>query len=400
MNRIFHTLSLSALLMIFFAAGCTKETTAPPSGEDGSIRPIEWNQSSRRRISDPAFGSGYPRIIQLQDKSLVAVYTRADGTTLRRSNDLGDTWGDENFFLPGSATHSMYNPEITQLDDGSLLVSVAMWAKQDDANPDTTRRWHLAVTKSADLGKTWSPLKIIHTAGWHFSQGVWEPKTIQLPSGELQMVFSDNEPYGRPGLAYHDQNISMYRSFDRGETWTTTPQIIAHRVGGRDGMATPIVLKNKQEIVFPIEDNGYFLIFKTSILRTSTDNPWPEKISGGSPLREYAMQSIFPGGVGEYAGGPYIAQLPTGQTILYSMSTYKRSLIKSNYIPLVAVGDENARNYKYWSQPFNDIPAEFEMGWGSVCALENGEIIVTADTRAFSSTGNGEVWMIKGRLKD
>jgi hypothetical protein len=400
MKRIFHTLSFSALLMMLFVASCNKETTAPPIGDDGSIRPIEWDQSSRRRVSDPGYSAGYPRIIQLKDRSLIAIHSREDGTTIRRSNDLGDTWGDENFILPGTETHNIYNAEITQLDDGSLLVSVAMWAKQDNSNPDTTRRWHLAVTKSNDLGKTWSPLKIIHTAGWHSSQGVWEPKTIQLPSGELQMVFSDNQPYGQPDLLYHDQNISMYRSFDWGETWTTTPQIIAHRVGGRDGMATPIVLKNQKEIVCPIEDNGYFLVFKISILRTSTDNPWPERIGGNSPAREYAMPSLFPNGVGAYAGGPYITQLPSGQTVLYSMSNHRRSQQRNNYLPLVAVGDENARNFKYWSQPFNDIPAEFEMGWGSVCALDNGEIIVVADTRAFSSAGRGEVWMIKGRLKD
>jgi hypothetical protein len=391
-------LTCITLLSIFFIAlACNKEEA--PQQNEGLIKPIEWDQNTRRRVSDPNANCGYPRIIQLKDRSLIAVMSRDDGSTIRRSYDLGDTWVEENYFLPGTSTHSMYNAEITQLDDGSILVSVSMWAKQDDAAPDTTRRWHLAVTKSSDLGKTWSPLKIIHTAGWHSSQGVWEPRILQLPSGELQLFFSDNQPYGRPNLPYHDQNISMYSSTDGGETWTSTPRIISHRVGFRDGMAAPIVLKNKKEIVCPIEDNGYFFIFKISILRTSVDNPWPTTIGGNSPFREYAMESLFPSGVGPYAGGPYIAQLHTGQTVLYSMSNFRRSQQRNNYVPLVAVGDENARNFKFWSQPFEDVPTEHAMGWGSITTLDNGEIIVVADGRGYSAYGNSEIWMVKGKLK-
>lgn len=363
-----------------------------------SMPPIAWDQNSFRILSPTG---GYPRLIQLQDKSLFCVYDNYKGMNARRSFDYGDTWSEETTILPNSSTNTMSNPEIMQMEDGTLLASVALWVRDyNETAPDTTRQWKIGVSTSTDNGNTWSSIKIIYTAGYHHTGGCWEPKTIQLPSGELQLFFSDNLPYGRPNLVYFDQNISMFRSLDGGETWTTEPQIIAHRVNFRDGMPTPIVLKNHEEIVCPIEDNGSFGIFKISMLRTKISDSWPNVIGGNSPRREYTMQEIIPTTIGPYAGGPYIAQLPTGETVLSCMSSYNRPASQfsgNKYEPLVAVGDENARNFSHWSNPF-DIPDEYECGWGSIAALDNGEIIVLAGTSAFSEVSAGQIIMVKGRL--
>ena len=172
------------------------------------------------------------------------------------------------------------------------------------------------------------------------------------------------------------------------------------RFSPTDQYVGTLVLKNREEIVMVIEDNGYDLSFKPSIIRTSLSNPWSEVITANSLNREFAFLKIFPQKIGLGSGAPYLAQHPGGPTILVCQSRYKRTNTGSldNSVPLVTVGDDKARNFDFFSQPFS-IPNKKHGFWNSVTVLSNGDIIVLTTTDGFSENGSEEVWMIRGRLK-
>jgi hypothetical protein len=365
---------------------------------------LAWDPNSLRLLSkegNPAY-NGYARMVQLKDHSLFVVYYNGvKGILGRRSFDYGETWGEAFVILANSYTHEMNNPEILELQDGSLLVSTNLRPKMYGTNQDETKRFQIGVIKSSDFGSHWSDLQILYTASWKFSDGCWEPKAIQLPSGEIQIYFSNEAPYTKSD----EQNISMISSKDSGATWTTDPLIVSFRENFRDGMPTPILLQDAAEIILPIEDNGYHAPlpspFKISIIRIPVPNGWQETVDGGSPQREYALKNILPVS-GPYAGAPYLAQLPGGETILSYQSSFGREVTSDkelNYtIPYVAVGDAQARNFQNAGKPF-DIPEGKEGLWNSVAALDNGEVVVLTSTNGFSKKGEYEVWMIKGKLK-
>ncbi len=389
---------LSGMLLASVLSSCIGRERAG----DAVLPVIEWDSGSMRRISEQGdpFYNGYARLIRLDDGSLFAVYFNSgNGIMKSRSYDGGDTWTSPSVVLPNSRTHRMDNPEIVQLSDEALLISTNLRPMLVERNQDPTRRFQIGVIRSDDLGESWSDLKIVYTASWRFTEGCWEPKAIQWPSGEIQLYFSDEAPYTKSG----EQNISMLSSGDGGQTWTTEPVVVSFRRSFRDGMATPLILSGSDEIVIPIEDNGYAWPYthKIAIIRGRTTDGWQKPVSGNSPNREYALRSILPRS-GPYAGAPYITQLPSGETVLSYQSTTGRASgsdnVLDNAIPYAVVGDAEARHFQNVSIPF-DIPEGKSGLWNSVAALDDGEIALLTSTNGLSHDGRNEVWMIKGLLR-
>ena len=401
------------LLLTWVLASCSKDTTTEvilqkPTevGTEPVMKPnnknleIVWDHASLKRISiknDPDY-NGYPRMIQLADHSLFIVYfNSAKGIMGSRSIDYGINWELPFIILPNSNTHAMDNPEILLLQGGSLLISTNLRPFGSANNHDSSRHFQIGVIKSNNNGKSWSPISILYSASWKYTDGCWEPKAIQLPSGEVQLYFANEAPY----IYTSEQDISMLSSSDNGETWTADPVIVSFRSFFRDGMPAPMVLKGSSDVVLPIEDNGYGAGFKISIIRSPISDGWSKPIPGNSPKREYALQNILPK-LGPYAGAPYIAQLPSGETVLSYQSPFGRKGNSSdplqNSIPHVVIGDAEAKNFRTPSIPF-DIPEGRSGLWNSIIALDNGDIIVLTSTNGLSSEGRNEVWMIKGKLR-
>jgi hypothetical protein len=391
-------------VVVLFGLASALGACTPMSGTPvGQTATIEWDRSSQQILSDPESEvyNGYPRMAQLQDRSLFVVYFDLEnGIVGRTSKDRGLTWSGPFLILPNSATHNMDNPEVVQLSDGSLLVSTNLRPRAGTANQNESDRYQIGVIKSVDQGQTWSDLKIVYSASWQFRNGCWEPKAIQLPSGEVQLYFATEAPYTHSD----EQNISMLTSSDLGDTWTTEPVIVSFRGSHRDGMPAPLILKNGTDLVLPIEDNGYSpaFTFKISLIRGSATGGWGAPIAGDDPGREYALEGVLPTS-GPYAGAPYLAQLPDGETVLSFQSPLDREVVQgaeelSYSVPYVVVGDASAQSFGGLSQPF-DIPEGKNGLWNSVAALDNGDIIVLTSTNGFSENGSTQVWMIRGRRK-
>ncbi|CAN5533463.1 hypothetical protein BH11BAC5_BH11BAC5_38400 [soil metagenome] len=378
------------MLAVIACSHKTVSTISPGVEQTLSEKRISWDPSSLKKLA-PTNGSkanycGYPRMIQLHDKSLICVYEVGDGSIESiKSIDLGSSWSVPVTIATRQNGINMAVPEILELKDHSLLASY---------NPrpspiDSSKHFGIRTKKSYDGGLTWKDERLLYEADSRFEDGCWEPSQIQLPSGEIQLFFSNEGIYTHS----NEQNISIFRSMDNGLSWTTEPQIVSFRAGKRDGMPVPVLLKDKNEILFSIEDNAVNN-FKPSIIRGSIEGKWTSVVDGASVNRNAALATALPDSV--YAGAPYLRQLKTCETILSYQGTTGRNKNWQQSCMFVTIGDADGRNFGQTSIPFN-VPINKHGLWNSLCVLEDNTIIALTSTNAFSDKG-AEVWMIKGHL--
>ncbi|MBD2703135.1 exo-alpha-sialidase [Spirosoma sp. BT702] len=349
---------------------------------------IVWDQKTLRKVSSGSNVrySGYARLIQLHDQSLLAVYEASGSVVAVKSTDLGDSWSVPIPIAPRQDGINMAVPDVVELKDHSILVCY---------NPrpykiDPSRRFSIRTKKSYDGGQSWQDERLLYEAGFEFSNGCWEPAAIQLPNGEIQLFFANEGIY----QTSNEQNISLLRSTDNGLSWTNEPSIVSFRAGSRDGMPAPLLLRNGRDLVFAIEDNG-FHNFKPYLIHSTIVQNWHQPVTGNSADRWYALAEPIPDTL--YAGAPYLRQLPTGETLLSYQGTENRINRMANAEMKVVVGDSHARNFSQKSVPFS-IPAGKSGLWNSLSILADSTIIALTSTNGYSGRGEVEVWMIKGRL--
>lgn len=349
---------------------------------------IVWDQKTLRKVSagSAVRYSGYARLVQLHDRSLLTVYEAGGSIVAVKSTDSGNSWSAPIFIAPRQDGINMAVPDVLELKNQSILVCY---------NPrpyriDPSRRFGIRTKKSYDGGQSWQDERLLYEAGFEFNNGCWEPAAIQLPTGEIQLFFANEGVY----LNSNEQNISLLRSADNGLSWTETPEIVSFRAGSRDGMPAPLLLRNGRDIVFAIEDNG-FRNFKPYLIHSTLDQNWRQPVTGNSSDRWYALAEPISDTL--YAGAPCLRQLPTGETLLSYQGTENRINRMNNADMKVVVGDQNARNFGQKSVPFG-IPAGKSGLWNSLSVLADSTIIALTSTNGYSAKGEVEVWMIKGRL--
>jgi len=355
-----------------------------------SVKTIVWDRLSLKKVAplQGDGGAGYARMIQLSNGQLICVYERKGSVECVKSDDLGKTWSSPVTIVHAVPGVSMSVPEILELKDHSLLASYNPRPHKINGLLDTNKRFAICTKKSYDQGKTWTDERLLYQASYKFDDGCWEPSQIQLPSGQIQLFFSDEGIYTHS----NEQNISLFRSDDNGLTWTKKPEIASFRPNYRDGMPVPILLKGTNEILFSIEDNANGQ-FKPSIIRNSINQNWQTPIGPDDANRTYALTPKLPDTV--YAGAPYLRQLHSGETILSYQSTLNRINKWDLSCMQVAIGDFKGENFSNTSIPFN-IPLDKQGLWNSLCILNDDTIIALTSTNAFDNSLG--VWMIKGHL--
>jgi hypothetical protein len=172
-------------------------------------------------------GQGYfPVALRLQD-GRIAVVLRGGAPhvgikgrlDMVFSADEGKTWTKPALVVDSPADDR--NPAFGQAKDGTLVVGYWRTANYDDQgryNPKLDRPVNTWVTRSQDGGKTWSESTQIDVSdiGWGSPYG----KIVTLPDGVLLMAVYGG-PVRAPGEAVaNSDNSYIYRSADRGKTWT------------------------------------------------------------------------------------------------------------------------------------------------------------------------------------
>lgn len=386
MKRLLLPTFLSLIVLLSQQqAGFAQKTSFPNHPVDPRLLNITWDTNSLRPVG---FG-GYARMIELKNGLLVTVYAASNGNTeIVRSNDQGDHWSVPVIVVAKENGTRMDAPDILLLNDGSLLVCYN--PRPVGRNTDTAKHFAIRVSKSYDDGLTWQDDELLYEAGYQFQNGCWEPAALQLPSGEIQLFFSDEGPYTNSD----EQNISLLRSFDNGKTWTKKPEIVSFRKGSRDGMPVPVYLPATEEILISIEDNG-FVNFKPYIVRSSLKKNWRETITAVSRYREYALKDSLKENI--YAGAPYLAVLSNGNTMLSYQSTEFRNGKQDvhNAEMVVTIGDLEGRHFTNATVPFK-IPANKTALWNSITVLKDNIVVALTSTDAYD--GKHEVRMIKGKV--
>ena len=390
-----HNLSLLLLFAALFSCSDdgNNNTNPEPVEEQIASKPaiegirIAWDYNSMTQISDKNNSdyNGYGRLIQLNDKKLICTYEAGGAILVKISEDLGKTWSNSVKVVSATAAVNMTTPDILQLQDNSILICY---------NPrpiaGSGEKFSINTIKSTDGGLTWSENKKIYEATSEFENGCWEPSALQLPNGEIQLFFSNENAY----RSSNEQNISLLRSSDNGSTWSGTAEIVSFRSGKRDGMPSPILLKNQNEIVFSIEDNGVNNQFKPYIIRNTISENWKQTVDGSSNNRNYALAEELNTAV--YAGAPYLAQLSTGEVLMSYQGTENRATNDINNAEMkVVIGNNQARNFNRKSVPFLISNGKSAL-WNSITVLDDDTVIAVTTTNQFANTS--QVWMIKGRV--
>lgn len=350
---------------------------------------IAWDYNSLIQVSDKNSSdyNGYGRLVQLNDKKLICTYESGGSILIKTSSDFGSTWSEAIKVVSGNALVNMTTPDILQLKDNSILIC---YNPRPITGGNDTEKFSINTIKSYDGGFTWSENQVVYEASSDFENGCWEPSALQIPSGEIQLFFSNENVYRNS----NEQNISLIRSSDNGLTWSATPEIVSFRAGKRDGMASPILLKNQTEIVFSIEDNGVENQFKPYTIRNSISENWKQTVDATSNNRNYALEEVLSNGI--YAGAPYLSQLSTGEVLMSYQGTENRTTNDINNADMkVVIGTNDAKNFNRKSTPFILSSGKSAL-WNSIKVLNDDSVIALTSTNQFSNSS--QIWMIKGRV--
>src|SRR5690606_20441815 len=379
--------------------GCTskgepRSEIAPPEEKPKGLR-IEWDRSTLQRIapqSDRQLAyAGYPRVKQLRDGAIVAVYEADGDVELIRSTADMQTWSEPMVLFPAhdytdekgnTVRVHISNPEFIELQNGDWLAACNYRPVREEVAP-----FAIAISRSTNRGETWSESQVIFEAEPRFRDGCWEPAFLQLPDGTVQVYFANEAPFTESD----EQEIAVLTSVDNGKTWDTDSRTVSFRAGRRDGMPVPLLVGD--EILVAIEDNKVGQ-FKPYIVRTSIADNWNQPVLGDSPKREYALKDLLPDDV--YAGAPYLARLTTGEVLLSYQTTRRRGPDWEKSTMEVAIGDKDGRQFEHISQPFS-IPLDREAKWNAITVLNNNTVVATSASNL--DGGNIGAWMIVGQIK-
>ena len=344
---------------------------------------IFWDRNSEKTL----FSSGnYARIIQLQDGRIMAAAEAGGGISVCYSSNYGQTWTSPEVIIRSANKVPYAVPDLIQLTDGTIIVG---FNPRPSEPYSEDRKFGIRAVRSTDNGRTWSNAIFIFDAQHTFNDGCWEPSFLELPSGELQCYFANENDF----TSSNEQCISMCRSFDKGLTWGE-PVRISFRPGTRDGMPVPILTADN-EIVVIIEDNGWpgRSGFRATTVRCSLKDNWSSVVGADSPNRNMIFANEEDK---QYASAaPYLRQLATGETIASWQGDYgDRAGVSSDaYGMFVAVGDADAKNFKGITAPFDLSMSEHSL-WNSVTSVGDGSVIALGSIGG-QNVGNA-IHMVKG----
>lgn len=358
---------------------------------------IAWNFRKRRQFTCMESNDGlltrlsYPRVKKISNGDLLMVFQEgqiSESVYLTRSRDNGATWERAEAIRSLHYSEKLDDMicyatgELLELQNGTLLFACSvrgrMGYRQNIGDG-------IEVLISNDFGHTWSePVMAYQGANW-------EPHMIQLPSGEIQMYFTQQAPYFAQGLK-NSVDIGLLRSYDDGKTWSgklpseewrvqSLSRLIQNDSDGKafsDGMPVAVVLNEGKGIVYACE--SLQTEEKVSVVYSSMERNWvypdytPESVGPGADRRWNAI-----GDIRGYA--PYLIQMPSGETVL-SFNT--QNSIDGSF--MVGLGDDEARNFGKFSTPFTQVYGAY---WGAVAA-KNAHTVMAVVMAATEQTGDAK----------
>lgn len=344
---------------------------------------IFWDIDSKVTVFEKG---NYARMIELQDGRLLCA-AESDGICISFSSDKGRTWSEPKCIVETPEKIFLAVPDLIQLKDGSILLGYNPRPREPYSKG---RLFGIRAVRSIDNGETWSDPIFIFDAKHLFIDGCWEPSFLELPSGEIQCYFANENEYTNS----EEQCISMCRSFDKGLSWSE-PVKICFRNNSRDGMPVPVLLKDQSEIAVIIEDNGWpgRGNFAATTVRCALADNWNSAyVNSESSQRDMIFETIPE--VGIISAAPYLRVLPNGETVASYQGNEGRNAEDLQYFDMfVEVGDKKARNFKARTTPFA-LDLNHHSIWNSLAVIDSG-IVVAVGSIGEPFKANS-IQMIKG----
>lgn len=339
---------------------------------------LVWEPSTLRLLER---GGVYGRMAAEASRGVLFVCERDRGVWWRQSRDGGSAWSASRPVASWGGG-KLANPELLALADGAVLCFHNRRPARGAGEP-----YAIAVSRLERDSDAWSAPSVVYEAGRDRATGCWEPAAVQLPSGEIQLVFANEAPY----RSSDEQEITLMRSRDGGRTWGA-PERAGYRAGHRDGMPVPLVLSGGGGVAVAIEDNGLNGAFKPAILFTSLEYGWRAGTRAGAQAERWpALAEALPAKT--YAGAPYLRQLACGATVLAFQMSVDGELEHSRIA--VAVGDARARGFGGLTEPFPATPGAAQL-WPAL--FVKGAHTVSALATA-TVGGTQGVWCVEGRAE-
>lgn len=231
-------------------------------------------------------------------------------------------------------------PELLVLSSGEIIAVNSFWAPSTYSVQANKGDHGLAIKRSSDNGKTWSEESIIY-----YGQ-CWEPFLVEMPGGEIHCYFTE----ARPWISSSNSGTSLVLSTDGGKTWTPAPGGDAYKVVRKqwyhtaasmykftDQMPVCVNIGQSGRLAFAVEDVD-------SESSSGTSHSVAVVYSPGNPGWTYLQDDeVGPSEridkIGADACAPYIAQFPSGETIL----SYSRE--KGDWPYCYRMGNASARNF-------------------------------------------------------
>lgn len=357
-------------LNINFAAGLKEDDGKP------KLVGVSWDKEEAVYV-----GAGsYPRLVGYKNKTLCFFEDNGVISMVKGDGD-GKSWGQPRKvaeYKDGAAI----TPGPLVLKNGDILCFYV-----DSPLEDFKDYFRVMVTRSKDVGETWSKPQKLFQAGNNFKAGCWEPAACQVKNGEVYLFFSNELPYGDS----NEQEVTMMMSANDGETWSS-PEKLVFKKTRRTGAPVVMTLGDDKGMLLLVDEGPEENTLerqKPVMLFSTIEDKWDRpltKTAGtrwGPFIRELDKET--------YAASPSLARLSSGETVM-SLSYNEGDRKEPNIA--VFLGDSTGKFFTYKSVPF-DIPGEVKAHWSSVYILGGDRVAVAATTTLKEKAG---IWIKIGSL--
>ena len=328
----------------------------------------------------------YPRLIKTDAGDYLMFYhagvtTSSGGTSwagnecqYMRSTDLVNwTWEKKLFSVfaitdcEGKANKRAYaGANMIKLANGDILAVASTRAVSNyrDRNADNG----LAIRISKDNGYTWGKEQIVYVGT------NWEPMPIIMPSGRIQIYYTDSKKLTEGAFGSGKEVISTGSSYiwsdDNGKTWNGNSNNAAEhslafaqvryqydsQLIMTDQMPAVIALNNSTKLAAAAESFIGGASYNTYISMAYSDENgnWGTPDSQGVLPKDRANNFTL-------GCAPYLVQVPSGETVL----AYNRSNVF-----YMRQGNEQARNFGDEIKIFNGSSTDGQGFWGTLYCID------------------------------
>ena len=122
----------------------------------------------------------------------MAVYDISGNSEMIQSKDLGKTWSEpvitfkRHVFTNSNGETTdvrIANSELCQLQNGDLIIACNYRPAKSEIAP-----FAIAISRSSNLGQSWTEDKVIYEAQPRFIDGCWEPSFYNFPLENFRSI--------------------------------------------------------------------------------------------------------------------------------------------------------------------------------------------------------------------